>query len=289
MEAWRTAAAAQGGLITRAQLRAAGVSARACAWRVGAERWQWASPDVIATTTGELSADQRRWLGVLHAGPDALLGGLTAAALGGLLNWQRDEVTVLVPYAARVPQPLPGFCFERTRRPLTMLRSRASGVPHCRLEPAVLLFAARQRNGRTRDGVVAAAIQQRLTTPDAFAEWLERLAPLRGAAAIRAALGDIAGGAHSVAELDLKRMCRRFGLSRPLRQVRRRDARGRLRFTDCEWRLPDGRTLILEVDGGFHMEVEHWEDDLARQRALSGGDRVIVRCTARDLRALGAA
>jgi len=101
---------------------------------------------------------------------------------------------------------------------------------------------------------------------------------------LRAALGDVADGAHSVAELDIKRMCRRCGLSRPVRQVRRRDAGGRLRFTDCEWRLPDGRTLILEIDGGFHMDVAHWEDDLARQRALSGGDRVIVRCTARELR-----
>jgi hypothetical protein len=255
MEAWRTIAAAQGGLITRAQLRRAGVSARACAWRVETERWQWASPGVIATTTGELSADQRLWLGVLHAGPDALVGGLAAAVLGGLVNWQCDEVTVLVPYEARVPRPLPGFHFVRTRRPLAALGSRAPGVPRCRLEPAVLLFAAQQRNGRTRDGVVAAAIQQRLTTPDALAEWLDRLAPLRGAAAIRAALGDIAGGAHSVAELDIKRMCRRCGLSRPVRQVRRRDAGGRLRFTDCEWRLPDGRTLILEIDGGFHMRA----------------------------------
>jgi hypothetical protein len=207
---------------------------------------------------------------------------------------------VLVPYQARVPRALVGFRFHRTRRPLAALRSRAPGVPRCRLEPAVLLFAAEQSNGRTRDGVVAAAIQQRLTTPDTLLEWLDRLAPLRGSAAIRAALGDIAGGAHSVAELDIKRMCRLCGLSRPTRQVRRRDAGGRLRFTDCEWRLADGRVLVLEIDGGFHMEVEHWEDDLARQRALSGGNRVIVRCTARelrdepelvgrDLRALGAA
>lgn len=51
-----------------------------------------------------------------------------------------------------------------------------------------------------------------------------------------------------------------------------------------EWQLPDGRTLVLEVDGGFHMEAEHWEDDLARQRALAATDRIIVRCTPRELR-----
>jgi hypothetical protein len=32
------------------------------------------------------------------------------------------------------------------------------------------------------------------------------------------------------------------------------------------------------------MDVEHWEDDLARQRRLSGRGRIIVRCTARELR-----
>lgn len=95
---------------------------------------------------------------------------------------------------------------------------------------------------------------------------------------------DIAGGAQSVGEIDVRRMCRDFGLRLPDRQVRRRDASGRLRFTDCEWRLADGRVLVLEVDGGFHMEVEHWEDDLARQRALTAPDRIVVRCTTRELR-----
>ena len=79
-------------------------------------------------------------------------------------------------------------------------------------------------------------------------------------------------------------MCRAYGLEPPVRQTKRRDAAGRLRFTDCDWRLGDGRVLVLEVDGGFHMEVEHWEDDLARQRALTTSDRVVVRCTARELR-----
>lgn len=57
-----------------------------------------------------------------------------------------------------------------------------------------------------------------------------------------------------------------------------------MRFTDCEWRLADGRTLVLEPDGGFHMEVEHWEDDISRQRALTATDRVIVRCTSPEMR-----
>jgi hypothetical protein len=32
------------------------------------------------------------------------------------------------------------------------------------------------------------------------------------------------------------------------------------------------------------MDVAHWEDDLVRQRALTTSDRLVVRCTARELR-----
>ena len=59
---------------------------------------------------------------------------------------------------------------------------------------------------------------------------------------------------------------------------------GRWRYTDCEWDLPGGTTLVLEVDGAFHMEVEHWEDDLRRHRGLTRPGRLIVRCTSREIR-----
>ena len=101
----------------------------------------------------------------------------------------------------------------------------------------------------------------------------------------RAALQDIGGGAQSLAELDIKR---------DLSVVRTATSEEAGRTTRQLWSQafhglrvgarPDGTLLILEVDGGFHMEVEHWEDDLARQRRLTGPGRLIVRCTARELR-----
>ena len=41
--------------------------------------------------------------------------------------------------------------------------------------------------------------------------------------------------------------------------------------------------VILEVDGGFHMEVAHWEDDIVRERDLVATGAVVLRCTAREL------
>jgi very-short-patch-repair endonuclease len=111
--------------------------------------------------------------------------------------------------------------------------------------------------------------------------------PLRRAKPFRRILGDIAGGAHSVSELDVTRMCRAHRLPLPTRQVRRRDSAGRVRFTDAEWRLPDGRIVILEVDGGFHMDVEHWSDDIERERGLVATGAIVLRCTSSQLRDAG--
>lgn len=282
-DSWRDLARAQAGLVARRQLNALGVDRFLIRNQLAAERWAELTPTVVATTTGPLSREQRMWLGVLHAGPEALVGGLTAAEVHGLRNWPRDHVTVLVPEDLKL-DPVAGIDFVRTRRDLPAMRSPRSELPLARIEPAILLFGAYQRSRRTAQGVVAAGVQQRLTTCGELGAWVESMRPLRWAKLFRRALLEIDGGAHSLAEIDVRRLCRDHGLVPPTRQTPRRDSGGRARWTDCEWRLPHGHVIVLEVDGGFHMEVEHWEDDLARQRGLSGPGRTIVRCTAREVR-----
>jgi hypothetical protein len=284
VEEWRKKAESQQGLITRRQLRAAGVRSQAVSHRIESERWQSLSPTVIATFTGGLADVQRLWLGVLHGGEGSLVAGLHASELGGLKNWHRDEINVLVPAGLRVPTELDGYRFVRSVRDLSSLRSASLTPPSCRPIAAVLLWAAGQENVRTVRGILAAVVQQRHTTAEQLLVELDHLGRLRWAGEMRRTLVEIAGGAQSVAELDVRRMCRKHGLAQPSRQVKRYDADGRLRFTDCEWPLPCGRVLVLEVDGAFHMEAQQWEDDIVRQRALAGTDRVIVRCTSREVR-----
>jgi very-short-patch-repair endonuclease len=283
-EHWRKIAAQQGGLITRAQLAALGIERWVIARRVNTERWQALSPSVIATTTGNLDHDQLLWHAVLHAGPDALVGGLMAAELAGLRNWQRDVITAFTPYARGRISPIVGVEFVRTRRDLGHLRARQSSPARMRLEPAILLFASAEPSERAALGSIAATVQQQLTSPQLLLDWLDRLRPLRRAGLFERTLHEIAGGSHSMGELDVARMCRAHRLASPRRQVRRRDASGRLRFTDCEWLSVHGGEVVLEVDGAFHMNVDGWEDDIARQRALTATGRLIVRCTTRELR-----
>ncbi|MCL2541819.1 MAG: endonuclease domain-containing protein [Nocardioidaceae bacterium] len=283
-DSWRATAHAQAGLLTRAQLGTFGVRRWAIAHRVTRGEWLQLTPTVVSTTSGEPSRLQLLWLAVLAAGEGAAIGELTAAQEWGLRRWERPEVVVVISHDRQPPAPVPGVTVRRSRRDLRSQTRRRRGLPLIRIEPAVLTWAARQRSSRTAEGVLAATVQQGLASPEGLTEWVDRLDRLRGAPRFRRVLEEISGGAQSVGELDVRRLCRRFGLALPARQVRRRDAHGRLRFTDCEWHLPGGRTLVLEVDGGFHMEVEHWEDDLARQRALAAPDRLIVRGTTRELR-----
>jgi len=281
-ECWVGLAAAQEGMISWAQLHGLGISRSFVRSQLRARRWQQVTRRVFCTTTGPLSRSQQLWLGVLHPGGDALIGGLTALKVAGLRGWDREDITVVV-HNADSYDAVPGFDFFRSRRPIAGFRGRGD-LPVCRVEPAALIFAGYERNQRTAHGLLAACVQQRLTSARSLAEWLDRLKPLRRARQFRELVSDLDGGVQSLAERDVRKACRRFGVAQPVSQRRRRDRAGRLRFTDCEWRLPDGRTLILEVDGAFHDDVLQAMDDRARHRKLTNDRVVVIHCSAYEIR-----
>ena len=275
--------AGQSAMVARRQLNAHGLDSDRVRNQIAAGRWVERTPRVVSTTTGPLSWEQRQWLAVLHAGPRSMLGGLTAAASHGLAGWDRPHVTVLVDDELSF-EPVEGVRFFRSRRPFDLLRSPKPGLPRCQLEPALLLWAGYQAADRPAHGVLCAAVQQRLTTAARLVDWADQLRPLRRSKAFRRTLHGITDGAQSGAELDIRRMCRRFAMPQPVRQRPRADSTGRRRWTDCEWDLPGGLTLVLEVDGAFHAEVRHWQDDLRRTRRIVSPTRMVVRCSAFELR-----
>lgn len=248
--------------------------------RIG--RWARRSSQVLTTTTGPLSEEQRLWVAVLHAGGDSLIGGLSCAAAHGMKNWHRRNVTVLVNNPQSL-EPLSGVEFFRTRRDLSTL-SAPTPLPLCRLEPAVLLFSGYEFNQRTAHGALAAVVQQRLTTPARLRSALSTMAPLRRAGELRVLLDDLEGGAQSLAEVDVRKACREHGVAAPIAQTKRKDRSGRTRYTDCEWRLPDGRVIVLEVDGSFHDDVLEASEHRARNRKLTTTSRLVVQCSAYEIR-----
>jgi hypothetical protein len=112
----------------------------------------------------------------------------------------------------------------------------------------------------------------------------DQIRKLRHGDLFRLALGDIAGGADSFAEIDAVRICKEAGLQPPRRQARRMDKTGRWRYLDLEWVLPDGRVLVLEIDGSFHMRTEHWWKDQKRERGIVVSGRIVLRCSSIEIR-----
>ena len=279
---WEQLAQRQAGVVTREQLRLYGVDRFGVRNQVAARRWQEVSSTVLVTTTGPLSEPQRQWVGILHAGRPAALAGLTALEQAGLKGWGREQLNVLVPKSDD-PVRLEGYRFTESRRNIPAMTAVAT-PPRMRVEPAALLFAAYERSERTGCGLLAAVVQQRLTTPGRLNDELKAMRPLRRAPLFRALLADIEGGAHSMAEVDLGRVCQRYGLRPPDRQVPRRDRNGTRRWLDAEWQLDDGRLVVLEVDGAFHMEVPDWWADMGRERELVIAGRIVLRCSSVELR-----
>ncbi|KQY57182.1 hypothetical protein [Nocardioides sp. Root140] len=281
-EPWSSLAGLQHGVLARSQLYALGVTRAAVRANVSAGRWCWRTESVLTTTTGPLNWEQRLWLGVLHCGPGSAVGGLTAAKVHGLRNWDRDLVTVVVDDSLSF-EKVPELHIVRTRRPIQKWLAPVT-LPLLRLEPAVLLFGAYDRSKRTAQGALAAVVQQGLTTPDRLGACLATMNPLRRSRDFRATLLDLAGGAQSVAEMDVRRACRSYGVVPPHRQRARVDRAGKRRWTDCEWDLPDGRVVVLEVDGAFHLDVMQYSADMRRQRRITTPTRLIVRCAAVEIR-----
>lgn len=277
---WRGLAQQQSGLLARRQLIALGFTPHYVDRQIAAERWQHITDVVVCTTTGALTREQLMWAGVLHAGPNSAIGGLSALERRGLTGWYRDEITVLLAKSHNLG-PLEGVHFVETRRPVAL--NATGALPTWRTEPAALLLAAYTRNQRTALGLLAAVVQQRMTLPERLLAEIERMQPLRRAKRFKRTLGTIADGAQSMAEVLVEKMCVDHHLPLPQRQTRRVDASGRIRYTDAEWDLPDGRIATLEVDGGFHMDVAHWEDDIVRERDLVVTGAVVLRCTDREL------
>ena len=272
----------QEAMVARRQLNEYGVDADRVRNEIAARRWVERTPRVISTTTGELTLAQQEWRAILHAGPRSMLANLSAAARFGLSGWERPWVSVMVDDELSF-EPVEGVDFFRSRRPFALLRAPRPGIPVCQLEPAVLLWAGYEATNKAAHGVVAAVVQQRLTTAGRLSAWIDQLRPLRRAKPLKRTLEFVAAGAHSGAELELGRLCRRFGIRPPDRQRQRKDRSGRTRWTDAEWDLPDGTTLVLEIDGAFHMDVLQAGDDAKRSRRLTTRTRVVVRCTAYEL------
>jgi len=231
-----------------------------------AQRWRLIGPSVVVLSTGELTREQWIWCGVLHSGPAACLGGLTALELRGLTGWSRPVVDVAVPRGVSVPS-LPGVRVHSARGTGSHGLERVRGIPTTSAARSTIDAARWERAPRAAAGIVLASIQQRLVTPHAMLDALDVLGAVPRSALIADAVREAAGGSDSLAEVDVVRMVRRLGLSQPRRQVSVPTFDG-YRRVDMVVDLPDGRLLAIEVDGPHHTALAVRIQDAEKDAAL---------------------
>lgn len=264
----------QHGVVTRAQLSGLRVSRDHVAHHRRALRWRAVSPTVLVTHRGPLTRTARRWVAVLGAPARSVLGAWSALELQGLDGWHREPLHVVVPRGA-TPDRYPWLVVHESRRLRDEDVDDVAGLPVHTVARAAVDAAAWQRSWRTAAGLMAAVVQQRLATTDELFAMLDIVGRVRHRRVMRLALADVVGGADSLAEIDFARLCRDAGLPEPHRQSVRKDARGRRRFLDVEWRLPGGRRFVVEIDGVGHMERDRWYDDLLRDAEIGADARTV--------------
>jgi hypothetical protein len=142
---------------------------------------------------------------------------------------------------------------------------------------ALIIAAAGLPSARWACGLLAAGVQQRLTSAAALRGQLQTRDRTRHRRQLLAALYDIEGGSQALTEIDFVRLCRRYGLPSPIQQEVRHESTGRRRYLDATWRRKDGRLVVVEVDGALHLNSRTWWDDQLRQNDIALGGALVLR------------
>ena len=238
-----------------------------------ARRWQVdADGLVIVLHNGPLTRLQQEAVAVLAGGRVCALAARTAAARAGLTGWNAELVEVVVPRGTTYPELQHVDVKVHESRRFTVDDIHPTAWPQrVTIERALIDAACWSRRPRTACGVLAAGVQQRLTTAERLLPELERAGAVRFRRLLTSALMDIAGGAHSMSEIDFIRFCSRNGLPRPSQQSVRKDKNGRRRYLDAVLIGPAGEVRV-EIDGALHLVVQTYWNDMYR-----GNERVIAR------------
>ncbi|HEX6077058.1 MAG TPA: DUF559 domain-containing protein [Micromonosporaceae bacterium] len=242
--------------------------------RVVGGRWQSPCHGVVVAHNGPLTTEQREWAAVLAAGPGVTLAGVTAARRRGLRGYESSVIHLLVPAARRVDRhTFRGLPVVTHRSGLLLPDEARRRPPHTSIARSLVDAAQWAPSDNVARAIVAAGFQQRLVRLEEISATLHRMPRARRRRLVLQTAVDSAGGAHSLAEIDLARLCRRYRIPVPTHQKPRTDRNGRRRWLDAYW---EEWRLHVEVDGGHHTEVREWWADMQRQNALwVSGDRLL--------------
>jgi hypothetical protein len=264
-------------IVTRAQLADLGYTWDKVQANLAGGRWQAINDRVVCRHNGPLTRDEVLSAVYLTARPPAALGGLTAVEFCGVRGHADPAVHLLVAKGSR-PCPVPGVnvVVHESRR------FTAYDVRHVRnlgltdIHRAVIDACAWMADERAAARLLVDAVQQRRAWPDRLMRALAKAGRVRHAALMGSLLHDLSGGAEALSEVEFLSFCRRHRLPRPELQ-HREDAGGRRRYLDARFRRPDGRLVLVEIDGGVHLTLTTRWNDTRKDNWSSLAGRLVLR------------
>ena len=266
------------GVVSRAQLVALGSSRAAVDTWVRRGRLRVVHRGVYAIG-GAVVPREGRWLAaVMACGPGAVLSHLSAAVLWNLLNYDAPEPHVTAP-ASR--NGAPGIRLHRTRSLDAQDTTTHHGIPVTTVHRTLLDIAA---GVPTRHLERALAQSERLQLYDqrAIESVIERANGHRGTGLLTRAIADEPQFTRSELEARMRRLVRAHNLPNPELNTTL-DAPDHPGIeVDCYF--PTHR-LVVETDGwDTHRTRQAFEDDRAKDAALTAAGYTVVRFTWRQLR-----
>lgn len=269
----------QGGVLSRKQLYALGVTRWEVRAHLRAARWKVVTDQAIALHNGEVAVAGHFWAAVIHAGPQAVLDGEASLVASGLLRYQIDRIRVSVPKGYRARRRRRFYDIRETRRLVPDDRV-ASGVPRTRVPVAAIRGALWAKSDRQAALLLSMAIEQGMTTAAHLGEELLRIKKDKRRLFLHAIVNDLLDGVRALGELDMARELRKRGLPPPTHQVIRKGKRGRY-YLDLYW--PD-LGVVVELDGIQHTWAENVVNDALRHNDIALARDVVLRVPLLGLR-----
>jgi very-short-patch-repair endonuclease/predicted transcriptional regulator of viral defense system len=263
-------AARQHGVVSMAQLHAAGLNREAIAVRARTGRLHRIHRGVYAVGHDALTLDGRFMAAVLAGGDEAVLSRWATAALAGLLRWDGRLVDVTTPYSA--PRGRPGIHFHRARSLDARDTTRIRGIPTTTPARAILELAPQLTDGRLKR-LVRQAQAERVATHRQFAETVRRANGHRATSRLAALIEHGPAPTRSTDEDVVLDLILNAGFERP--QINQR-LEGTPYYPDLRWPTVQ---LILEVDSAWHDGRLAHELDATRQATLEAAGERVLRTT----------
>jgi very-short-patch-repair endonuclease len=244
-------------VVARRQLLGLGLSAKAIKHRVRSGRLHPIGSGVYAVGRPDLTREGRWMVAILTCGPDAVLSGMSAAALWGIGRERPGaiEVSVRRQSASRVPG------VRARRRPslpaedVTVWR----GIPLTTVARTLLDLAAAVDPARL-ERAVNEADKLDLIDPEALRRWLDSRGGEPGAPALRALLDR---ATFRLSDSELERRFRPLALAAGLPQPQTKQ---RLNGFEVDFVWPE-LGLVVETDGlRYHRTAATQARDLRRDQ-----------------------